>query len=138
MHLLSGLAKRSKKSETIVISGPSTYLEYPQKPIVYPSEPNILKTPTEIVYVDYDPAILPPKPAEEGWTRFVCVSDTHTHAFPVPDGDVLLHGGDLTNTGLESEYEQTVDWLAGLPHEVKMYASRSGWMDHCFGYLPRL
>lgn len=29
-------------------------------------------------------------------TRFVLVSDTHTHTFPVPDGDILLHAGDLT------------------------------------------
>lgn len=37
---------------------------------------------------------LPPK--KPNTTRFVLLSDTHTHTFPVPDGDVLLHAGDLT------------------------------------------
>ena len=119
MHLFSLIAGRDKKTDKASIGGPSI-IPLSGKPIVYPSEPNVLRTPTEIVYLDYDPALLPSKPAEEGWTRFVCVSDTHTHAFPVPGGDVLLHGGDLTNTGTVGEFQQTVDWLAGLPHEVKM------------------
>lgn len=37
---------------------------------------------------------LPPK--QPNTTRFVLLSDTHTHTFPVPHGDVLLHAGDLT------------------------------------------
>jgi hypothetical protein len=32
------------------------------------------------------------------WTRFVCISDTHCNTFEVPEGDVLLHAGDLTHT----------------------------------------
>jgi hypothetical protein len=32
------------------------------------------------------------------WTRFVCISDTHCNMFDVPEGDVLLHAGDLTHT----------------------------------------
>lgn len=32
--------------------------------------------------------------------RFVCVSDTHCrHNFVLPEGDVLLHGGDFSNHG---------------------------------------
>merc|ERR1719469_711405 len=43
-----------------------------------------------------------PKP--EGWTRFVCFSDTHGLHDQIakehcPEGDVLLHAGDFTNTG---------------------------------------
>ncbi|KAF8877459.1 Metallo-dependent phosphatase-like protein [Gymnopilus junonius] len=79
----------------------------------------VLKSPREIVYLDYSPSALPPKPSEE-WTRFVCVSDTHSHSFDVPDGDVLLHSGDLTNMGLVSDFEKTVDWLCGLPHKEKI------------------
>ena len=53
--------------------------------------PTSLKSPTEVVYVEYEPGhLLPPKPGDD-WTRFVCISDTHNRSFPVPDGDVLLH-----------------------------------------------
>ncbi|EAU81296.2 hypothetical protein CC1G_07226 [Coprinopsis cinerea okayama7 len=54
------------------------------------------------------------------WTRFVCVSDTHDHTFPVPNGDVLLHSGDLTSLGRCDELEKTMEWLYGLPHPVKI------------------
>ncbi|KAH7032870.1 Metallo-dependent phosphatase-like protein [Microdochium trichocladiopsis] len=36
-------------------------------------------------------------------TRFVCVSDTHNATVKLPSGDVLIHSGDLTNTGSYSE-----------------------------------
>jgi 3',5'-cyclic AMP phosphodiesterase CpdA len=84
----------------------------------------VLKSPREVVYLEYTPSLLPPKPAAERdgaqWTRFVCVSDTHSRAFSVPDGDVLLHSGDLTNTGTVADFEKTMEWLYGLPHPVKM------------------
>jgi len=40
-------------------------------------------------------------------TRFVCVSDTHSHALIVPDGDVLLYSGDLADKGTASHFERT-------------------------------
>ncbi|KAF8652642.1 hypothetical protein AX16_004274 [Volvariella volvacea WC 439] len=106
----------------------------------------VLTSPTAVVHVYYDIDNPPPKPSstlqsdtktsessssaseppesttqvEEHWTRFVCLSDTHNHEFPVPDGDVLLHGGDLTNTGELREFERTVEWLRGLPHKKKI------------------
>jgi hypothetical protein len=83
-------------------------------------DPITLKSPGEIVYLEYNPVELPPKPAED-WTRFVCISDTHSRSFPVPDGDVLLHSGDLTNTGTVSDFEVTMKWLYSLPHKVKMW-----------------
>ena len=80
-----------------------------------------LASATAVVHTDYDIMDPPPKPAGGGgWTRFVCVSDTHTAAFAVPAGDVLLHGGDLTHAGRLPEFRATVEWLAGLPHPVKM------------------
>lgn len=90
-----------------------------------------LRTPTAHVYLHYsdDPAqnlgkvaINPPKLPEkpEGWTRFVCISDTHSKSFPVPNGDVLLHSGDLTNTGTTVDFEKTMGWLKGLPHKHKI------------------
>lgn len=84
--------------------------------------PITLKSPGEIVYLEYNPTELPPKPSD-GWTRFVCISDTHSRSFPIPDGDVLLHSGDLTNTGTVSDFEVTMKWLYSLPHAVKMWVS---------------
>ena len=79
----------------------------------------ILRSPKEIVHLEYNLETLPPRPSEE-WTRFVCISDTHSRAFEVPDGDVLLHGGDLTNTGTVEDFEKTMSWLYSLPHKIKM------------------
>ena len=76
---------------------------------------------TAVVHTAYDVASPPAKPASEGWTRFVCVSDTHAQTFHVPDGDVLLRAGDLTQTGRLHECRTTVEWIAGMPHPVKMY-----------------
>lgn len=90
------------------------------------SEPPPLKTvatATSVVYTSYDPGAPPPKPADSDtrhWIRFVCISDTHNRTFPVPDGDVLLHGGDLTSTGREQEMMITCDWIASMTHHVKM------------------
>jgi len=52
-----------------------------------------------------------PKPP--GYTRFVCISDTHsrTDTIQMPYGDVLLHTGDFTELGLPSEVKKFNDWL---------------------------
>ena len=78
-----------------------------------------ITTSTAVVFQDYDVENPPPVPSPD-WTRFVCISDTHSRTFPVPPGDVLLHSGDLTNTGLFSEFRTTVEWLRDLPHPTKM------------------
>ncbi|KAF8068579.1 Metallo-dependent phosphatase-like protein [Lyophyllum atratum] len=78
-----------------------------------------ITTPASVVYAEYDPETLPPVPSP-AWTRFVCISDTHTRSFNVPDGDVLLHSGDLTNRGTLAEFEKTMEWLYSLPHKVKI------------------
>lgn len=53
--------------------------------------------------------------------RFVCVSDTHTYheRLELPEGDVLIHGGDLVGNygkdsmkGLLRQLEQACKWLA--------------------------
>ena len=84
----------------------------------------VLKSDREVVYLEYTPERLPPKPAAdpEGaqWTRFVCISDTHSQTFIVPDGDVLLHSGDLMAKVNVLEFQATMDWLYELPHPVKM------------------
>lgn len=80
---------------------------------------SVLSSPTAVVYSNYDVSHPPPIPGP-GWTRFVCISDTHFRTFPVPPGDVLLHGGDLTQTGSFSEFSVTMTWLQSLPHPIKM------------------
>lgn len=56
--------------------------------------------------------------------RFVCTSDTHNQTdrynFQVPDGDVLIHGGDFTQVGCVKEVEHFADWLDTLPHPIKI------------------
>jgi hypothetical protein len=48
--------------------------------------------------------------------RVVCISDTHSKIprSALPPGDLLLHCGDLTNTGTLSSIQQTIDWLKTL------------------------
>lgn len=52
--------------------------------------------------------------------RIVCISDTHNLKPVVPDGDVLIHAGDLTMTGGIAELVKAADWLASLPHKHKV------------------
>lgn len=70
-----------------------------------------------------------PKPP--GYTRFVCISDTHSRTDPIqmPYGDVLIHAGDFTELGLPSEVKKFNEWLGNLGfmagalifHEAKHY-----------------
>ncbi|KAF7879571.1 hypothetical protein EAF04_000766 [Stromatinia cepivora] len=57
-------------------------------------------------------------------TRFVCISDTHNGtskgAFKLPQGDVLIHAGDLTNQGNYSELEKTIKWIEDANFEAKI------------------
>jgi hypothetical protein len=74
----------------------------------------ILESATAKVYLN--PSDVPPHPGE-GWTRFVCISDTHERRFSVPAGDVLIHAGDLSQYG---DPEATIKWIKTLEHRVKM------------------
>ena len=50
--------------------------------------------------------------------RVVCISDTHCmhDGLRVPDGDLLVHAGDLTETGSYEEVARACDFLGSLPH----------------------
>ena len=71
---------------------------------------------------------LPPK--RDGTLRFVCISDTHSYESKtmsmstalesIPDGDVLLHCGDFTNTGKLAEVSAFAQWFGKLPHARKI------------------
>lgn len=71
------------------------------------------------VYTSYDVKDPPAHPGP-GWTRFVCISDTHSRTPDMPHGDVLLHAGDLSSWGYVPQLEVTVKWLESLPHPVKI------------------
>jgi hypothetical protein len=90
------------------------------------SEDVVLYSADAVVHLEYDPKNLPSvqqvaeKQGGGNWTRFVCISDTHSKAFDVPHGDVLLHSGDLTQVGREGEMKRTMEWIYSLPHKVKV------------------
>jgi 3',5'-cyclic AMP phosphodiesterase CpdA len=55
--------------------------------------------------------------------RLVCLADTHLfhdEGFDVPDGDVLVHAGDLCRKGDLEELAEAARWLASLPHRRKV------------------
>jgi Icc-related predicted phosphoesterase len=70
--------------------------------------------------------------------RIVCLSDTHNRheEIAVPDGDVLIHAGDLTNTGSAEEIVAALSWLAKLPHRYKIVIA--GNHDWLFDSSPTL
>ncbi len=54
--------------------------------------------------------------------RIVLVSDTHGqhNSIRVPEGDILIHAGDLTPSGGISEVAAAAKWLGSLPHCYKI------------------
>lgn len=65
------------------------------------------------------------EPCHDGWTRFVCFSDTHGlhDQIPqahMPEADVLLHAGDFTNTGEHEQVESLRCWLEAYPAAHKV------------------
>jgi len=50
----------------------------------------------------------------------VCISDTHRLRAEVPEGDLLIHAGDLTDKGTIAELQEQIDWLDALPHAHKI------------------
>ncbi len=70
--------------------------------------------------------------------RCVVISDTHGlhDQLDVPDGDVLVHAGDLTRHGALEDVASLDAFLAGLPHRHKVVIA--GNHDFCFERQPRL
>lgn len=71
----------------------------------------------------------PPRNKEP--VRVVCISDTHDQTVEVPDGDILVHAGDLTNAGTAADIQKQIDWLASFPHPVKIVVAgnHDSWFD---------
>lgn len=55
--------------------------------------------------------------------RLVCISDTHGdhRKVQVPEGDVLIHAGDVTGHGTESDFIDFLAWFDAHPHEYKLF-----------------
>lgn len=54
--------------------------------------------------------------------RVVATSDTHLYQPELPDGDLLIHAGDLCRSrGTPWEFIEGVDWLGKQPHKNKIY-----------------
>jgi hypothetical protein len=64
--------------------------------------------------------------------NIVHISDTHGlhRNIIVPDGDVLVHSGDISNVGERSGVEDFVKWFVGQPHRYKIFIA--GNHDICF------
>src|SRR5271154_516371 len=68
--------------------------------------------------------------------KVVLISDTHNqHPRPIiPEGDILIHAGDLTMRGTEIEVEEALNWLAEQPHLFKVFIA--GNHDFLFEQQP--
>jgi len=64
--------------------------------------------------------------------KIISISDTHgLHpAMEIPDGDLLVHAGDLTRHGSLNDVQEFNDFLGTLPHPHKIVIA--GNHDFCF------
>lgn len=55
--------------------------------------------------------------------KIVCISDLHNlyKNIDIPDGDVVLCSGDMTNRGKSSEIRTFCQWYSELPHKHKIF-----------------
>ena len=54
--------------------------------------------------------------------KFVAISDTHNkHPLHLPEGDVLIHAGDVTGKGTEAQVYHFLDWFSAQPHRYKVF-----------------
>ena len=67
----------------------------------------------------YMPFITCTVPSESA-IKIVCISDTHNHQLKLPPSDVLIHAGDLTESGTWQEIQTQLTWLSSQPHRHKV------------------
>jgi Icc-related predicted phosphoesterase len=61
--------------------------------------------------------------------NIILISDTHGFYPEVPDGDILVHAGDLTMRGTRQEVTEASEWLQSLPHKHKIViAGNHDWL----------
>ena len=79
---------------------------------------------TDSIHQGFAPSNSPPYDSSIPGVTVVCISDTHgKHAGinQIPHADVLIHAGDLTNTGTMSQISEFVSWLDCQPQEHKLF-----------------
>jgi Icc-related predicted phosphoesterase len=72
--------------------------------------------------------------------RIIAISDTHDRhdKIVIPDGDVIIHAGDATTRGTESQITSFLDWYAKLPHKYKiLVAGNHDWLFQRDPWLTR-
>ncbi|RJE26633.1 Calcineurin-like phosphoesterase [Aspergillus sclerotialis] len=52
--------------------------------------------------------------------KIICIADTHNTQPTLPDGDILLHAGDLSQYGTFDEIQNQLTWLNSQPHRWKV------------------
>ena len=70
--------------------------------------------------------------------KIVCMSDTHSISQPsdIPEGDILIHAGDLSLSGDVHEIQSALAWLRKFPHKYKIVIG--GNHDNALAELPIL
>ncbi len=57
--------------------------------------------------------------------RIVCISDTHNQHHEatefLPKGDLIIHAGDVSGSGTESEIKNFLDWFDSLDFKYKIF-----------------
>lgn len=68
--------------------------------------------------------------------KIVAISDTHKkhRKLSVPEGDILIHAGDITSKGSLNDLVDFNHWLGELPHKYKIIVA--GNHDFCFQNEP--
>lgn len=69
-------------------------------------------------------------------TRVVCISDTHNNYPALPDGDILIHCGDLTARGTFNELFSALGWLQRQPHKHKILVPGNHDEGLASAYIP--
>lgn len=84
----------------------------------------ILNQPLHLVLrlVSYFITLCRPQPKQKAPIRVVCISDTHSlDPGHIPDGDILIHSGDITDHGTPAELQAAIDFYSKLPHAHKLF-----------------
>jgi len=54
--------------------------------------------------------------------KIICMSDSHTYEnFEAPEGDILIHSGDISFRGTFAEMNKGMQWLGKFPHKFKIF-----------------
>lgn len=55
--------------------------------------------------------------------KVACIADTHNNWLVLPQGDILIYAGDLTENGSFDEVQAGLKWLSAQPHRYKIFVA---------------